>query len=97
MGQHIIHHKGAYNFYTTVADGACFVSAITLEQLIEYTKEKFGERGIENLQARLDRAHKTGTSSLMHYDLHNLLICNRAGKNEKSLNDEDFIKRFLTL
>jgi len=62
MGRGIIHHEGAYNFWTTVADGPCYEPALTLEQLTEVIRFEQGEMGVRDLQPRLNRAHCTGTS-----------------------------------
>lgn len=96
MGKFIIHHEGAYNFYTTVGDGACYEEALTLEQVRQIVQEDLGNEGMRDLPARLERAHKTGCSSF-YEDLDSCLIANRAGPNETELSKEEFIKRFLTL
>jgi len=83
MPKFLIHHKGAYNFYTTVADGACFVSALTLDQVKEYTKEEFGNQGMMNLPGRLERCHRKGVSSCDNQTLRELLLCNRSGPRLK--------------
>ena len=97
MAQYIVHHKGAYNIYGTIADGAYFESALTLNQLKQYIKEEFGEQGLRNLPQRLERAQQKGTSSINANSLEETLLCNRAGKNESHISTKTFIKRFLTL
>jgi len=93
MSQIICHHDGKYNLYSTVSDGFCYVSALTLDQIKSLTKEEYGNHGMKELIKRLDRAHSTGCS--MHNEtLEELLICNRAGKNEKYLTFDECIKEF---
>jgi hypothetical protein len=96
VGHYIIHHKGAYNFYSTISDGARLESAITLDQLKDFTKQEFGDHGLRMLDDRLSRANKTGSSEY-YSNLENTILSNRAGENEKHLSKEEFIKKFLTL
>jgi len=97
MSQIIIHHKGAYNIYSTVSDNARFVSALTEEQLKEYIKEESGNQGLRNLPDRIKKAKETGTSSIPATSFDKLLMCNIAGKNGSKLSTKRFIKQFLTL
>lgn len=96
MGRFIIHHEGAYNFYTTIADGACYEEALTLEQVQQIVKEQQGSDGMRDLPARLERAQRTGCSGFGE-DLDSCISCNRAGPNETRLSKVEFIKRYLTL
>ena len=97
MANIICHHNGKYNFYTTIADGFCYVSALTLEQVYEVVKEQSGQSGIDLLPRRLDRAHKNGHSSMLGEEsLEEFLYCNRAGENEEHLTVDECIRRFLS-
>lgn len=91
----IIYKDNAYNLYCTVSDGPYFVKAITLSQLEEYVKERWGQEGLKELPRRLEHAHKTGCSS-SGSTLSDCIYCNRAGENEKRLQVTEFIKQFLT-
>lgn len=97
MGQLILHKDGAYNLYTTVADGACYESALTLEQLEQVIRFDLGEQGMRELPARLERAHKTGCSSMHGETLEDCICCNRAGENESELSFDEFVAKYLTL
>ena len=97
MPQLILHKNGAYNLYTTVADGACYESALTLEQLREVIEFDHGQAGLEVLPSRLERAHKTGCSSLRGETLAECISCNRAGPGEAHLSVDEFVRRYLTL
>ena len=97
MAQLIIHKDGAYNFYTTIADGACYESALTLEELKMIVKFESGVNGLRELPERLDRAHKTGCSSLRGETLEECIRCNRAGENETTLTVDAFVAKYLTL
>lgn len=96
MPQFIIHKDGAYNFYTTIADGACYEEALTLDQLRQAVKEEQGNEGLRGLPARLERAHKTGCSGV-DWTLDDCIECNRQGPNEAKMPREEFISRYLTL
>ena len=97
MSQYIIHYKGAYNIYSTIADGPYFATALTLKQLVHFIKKEYGFQGLRALRERLKRAYQKGTSSFDDKSLQDTLLLNRAGKNEKHLSTKTFIKRFLTL
>lgn len=97
MPQLILHKDGAYNLYTTVADGACYESALTLEQLEEVIRLDHGEYGVLGLPVRLERAHRTGCSALDGQTLEDCIECNRAGPNETHLTVAEFVERYLTL
>jgi hypothetical protein len=97
MADLILHKAGAYNLYTTVADGPCFESALTLDQLREYIREQYGQSGIDRLHGRLERAHKNGCSSMLGETLEECIACNRAGPNEAHISLDEFVARYLTL
>ena len=97
MSQLIIHKDGAYNLYTTIADGACYEIALTLEQLTEIIRFDLGENGIRELPQRLERAHSTGCSSIHGMTLEECIQCNRAGPGEAHLSNEEFIAKYLML
>lgn len=97
MAQLILHKDGAYNLYTTVSDGACYESALTLDELTEAIRFEFGESGVKQLPARLKRAHRTGCSSLDGMTLAECISCNRAGPGESRLTYGEFVGKYLTL
>lgn len=97
MANLILHKDGAYNIYTTVADGACYESALTLDDLERVIRFEQGEQGMRDLPARLERAHKTGCSSMRGETLEECISCNRAGPNETELSVAEFVAKYLTL
>lgn len=97
MANVILHKDGAYQVYTTIGDGPCFESALTLAQLTEYIQQELGAAGLRDLPQRLERAHRTGCSSALGLTLEEVLATNRAGPKEKALSVEDFVRRYLTL
>ncbi|MEY2875278.1 MAG: hypothetical protein RLZZ373_2649 [Pseudomonadota bacterium] len=97
MPQLILHKDGAYNLYTTVADGPCYDAALTLDDLKEVLRMDGGQRAIDGLPARLERAHKTGCSSIDGMTLLECIAGNRAGPGESEVPADEFIIRWLTL
>lgn len=97
MAKLIIHKDGAYNIYSTVSDGACYESALTLQQIELAIWSEHGEPGLFHLPARLERAHRTGCSSLTGETLEDCIAGNRAGPNETSLSLDEFVAKYLTL
>lgn len=97
MPQLILHKDGAYQLYSTVSDGPCFDHALTLAELQEALHFEGGQRAIDKLPAQLARAHATGCSSTTGMTLLECISCNRAGQNEKEVEPEEFISRWLTL
>lgn len=97
MPQYIIHKDGAYNLYSTIVDAPIFEHALTLQQLEEYVRFEQGQHGINALPARLERAHRTGSSCLFGSALEEEVSCNRAGPDESRLPFDEFVQRFLTL
>ena len=89
MPRYIIHHKGAFNEYTTIADGACWESAMSKDEL----KRLLGPDGGAE---RFKRATSTGCSA-HGMTLESCVAGNRAGPKETELTLDEFIQRFLTL
>jgi hypothetical protein len=97
MPQYIIHKDGAYNIFATVVDAPYFDSALTLEELKEYTKEEYGKEGLRQLDDRLERAHSKGCSAFNDIDLEDCISGNRAGPGESEMPFDEFIAKYLTL
>lgn len=90
MPRYIIHRNGAFNEYTTVADGACWEAAMSEDDL----KRLLGP--VAGAEDRFERAKATGCSA--HFEtLESCVAGNRAGPNETELPFDEFIRRFLTL
>lgn len=97
MPTYIIHKDGVYNFFSTVVDAPYFVHGLTLEQVTEYTREKYGSDGLAELPFRLERAHANGCSARYEETLEEAIRLNRAGPNESRLSFEDFVAQYLTI
>lgn len=97
MPQYIMHHQGVYNFWTTVADGPCFESGLTLAEVKQWVQREGGRIAIQGLHDRLIRAHAYGTSSVHCEALGDLIRINRCGPDETPLSEADFIAKYLTI
>ncbi len=97
MPKYIIHKDGVYNLFTTVADGACYESGLTLEQLRGPGCLNIQTPGQElDFQGRLGRAHSTGCSGLGE-TLETIIAGNRSGPNESEVPYAEFIQKYLTI
>lgn len=92
----ICHHNDRYNFYCSIGDNFEFIDGLTLDKLTEIVRRDYGQKGIDNLSPRLERAHKRGHSSVSNETLQEFLCCNRAGENEKHLTLQECIDKFLS-
>ena len=93
----ILYHNGAYNLYSRIAGGACYTKALTLSELEEVIEIQYGKEGLRELPERLERAHKTGCSSLVSDDLEEMIEFNNAGPNGERISVGEFIAEYLTL
>jgi hypothetical protein len=89
----IIHKDGAYNLFTTVADGPYYESALTLEQLKQVLNH---EADPAHVDERIARAHATGCSSRDGMTLLECIEFNRAGPSEACMPVDEFITKYLT-
>ena len=96
MPHYIIHKDGAYNVFSTIVDAPLFASALTEQQLREWHRQQFGEVGETYIEARLARARETGCSG-NGWTLKECIDGNRAGRGERRLPEEVFLRRYLTL
>lgn len=96
MANIICHHNGWYNLYTTIADGFCYEEPLSLADLEQIIKDEYGNSGLRELPARLERAHKYGTSSIHSDSIAELVVINRAGEHEAHLSVDECIERFFT-
>ena len=86
MGRGLVVIKDKYFEWSTVVD-APVSYAMTLEELTAYTKEEYGNQGIGELDRRIERCNKYGTS-LIGGNPEVILSCNRAGIDECKLTVE---------
>lgn len=92
----ILHHKGAYQIYSTISDAPLYERALTREELEKIIRREQGAAGVRDLPARLKRAHDKGTSNFDSLSLSDELLCDRAGPDETSMSVKKFIAQYLT-
>lgn len=87
-------NKDYYMEWSTIVD-APLTYGCSIEDFKRYYKNKYGVSGLSDLDARLERVEKTGTSGYSPFDdLDNLLSCNRAGENETTIDIETILERY---
>jgi hypothetical protein len=80
-----------YLEWSSVVD-APITYGMSLKELREYIKVTYGTEGLNDLESRLERVEKYGTSYRPKVEIDDLLEYNRAGKNEKSISKKQIIK-----
>lgn len=68
--------------------------AMSREEFERYYGEEYGREGLERLPARLERADKTGCSSLDGMTLEDCISGNRAGPGESEITLNEIIKMY---
>lgn len=96
MTHYILHKNGRYNIYSTVVDDCFFEPSLTLEELKEYIQVEEGNRGLRELDEQLERAHKTGSSSLIMNSLEGVASCNHSGPDGDNLSFDEFVEIYLS-
>lgn len=87
MSRCILHHAGRFFEWSTVSDGAV-TPPMELGEFIDYYRGQHGAVGMNGLDARLERAMRTGTS--MHgQTFEDVVSCNRMGLDEAELTAEE--------
>lgn len=82
MADIIICMNDHFFLWSTVAEGPTTYAG-TREEFEEFYLEEYGIKGMQELHARIERAIKTGTSSLVGYDIESLTkIAGLNGHNE---------------
>jgi hypothetical protein len=87
-----LEHEGTpfYLEWSTIVD-APVSCGMTLEELQEYIRNRYGDEGLRQLPDRLARVEATGCSA-MNDDLAGLLACNRAGDGETELTKDEIVQ-----
>ena len=96
MGTFIIKLNGEegdfYLEWSTIVD-APITYGMSLEEFKEFYKEEYGNKGINELPARLERVKRTGCSAF-NTTLDSLLACNRLGDNEVKISKEEIYRKY---
>lgn len=82
-----------YLEWSTIVD-APTTYGVTLDEFKYYYLKRYGTEGFKDLQERLDRADKTGSSCAYGTTLEDTISGNRAGPNETELSLEQIIETY---
>jgi len=92
MGRYIVKIEGYYLEWSTIID-APVTFGMPLEEFKEYYRQEYGENGMRDLDIRLTRVERTGTSAHGQRCL-DVLRGNRAGPNEKYLSKPEIYRAY---
>jgi len=92
MGKFIIKIKDMYYEWSTIVD-APVTYGMTLKELEEHIRYRYGQEGINELPKRLERVNKQGTSQYF-FMLDDLFRHNRAGDNGECLTKDEIYNKF---
>jgi hypothetical protein len=82
-----------YLEWSTVVD-APITYGMSLEEFNDYYKEEYGNSGLEQLAARMERVEQKGTSSMLDASADEVISFNRAGDGETCITKEQIIQKF---
>ncbi|MFW6030480.1 MAG: hypothetical protein ACOCRO_09540 [Halanaerobiales bacterium] len=93
MGKCIIKIKDKYFEWSTISD-APVTYGMNKDELQEYIKTEYGNKGLKELPERLKRVKEKGTSWLENINLEDTIKFNHAGENEEYLNKEEIYEQY---
>lgn len=83
-----------YMEWSTILD-APYTFGCTLQEFKKYYKKQYGIAGLREFDRAFPRIEATGCSSMTGIDtVNSLILCNRAGKNERKLTMEQILHNF---
>lgn len=91
MSRAIVKIKDKYFIWSSIVD-APITYGLTLDQLKVWHKEEYG-RSV-NIEERLERVEKYGTSIRIPTSVEKLIRLNRAGDNEEHLSLDEIYKKY---
>jgi len=86
-------NKDYYMEWSTIVD-APTTYGVDLDKFKENYKDEYGKSGMGELDQRLDRIAKHGTSARDGTTVRELISCNRAGENEECLTEEEILDKY---
>ena len=93
MGRCIIKINDKYFEWSTIVD-APVTYGMNREELKEYIKRQYGNRGMRELPHRLKRVEKRGASWVDKHDLDYTIAFNRAGEDESELTKQEIYEKY---
>jgi hypothetical protein len=94
MGNGIIRIKDRYLEWSTVSDAPASPAMLRCDFTGWYLR-KYGTSGCKDLDHRLERVDKNGSSYLPYYPLEDVLSCNRAGPDETEITADEIYERYI--
>lgn len=91
MSRAIVKIKDKYFIWSSIVD-APITYGLTLDQLKEWHKEEYG-RSVD-IEERLERVEKYGTSLQRFTNVEKLIRLNRAGDNEEQLTLDEIYEKY---
>lgn len=93
MPLYIIKLKKYYLEWSSVVD-APITYGMTLAEFKKYYKKKYGSNSMTNLEERLKRVEKNGTSCQLGDTIKDFISTNRAGNRGGKLSEKDLIENY---
>lgn len=93
MGQFIVKLKEHYLIWSSIVD-APISNGMNLKQLKRWIRREYGQRGIDELPARLERVEQKGTSAMGDDSAVSTIWLNRAGPEESRLMIEGIYRHY---
>lgn len=93
MSRYIVKLKDYYFSFSSIVD-APVTFGMSLDEFKEYYKSEYGQAGLMNLDGRLARVEKYGSSNMAGLTAKEVLEPNKAGPNEDSLTVEEIYKAY---
>lgn len=93
MGRFIVKLENHYLEWSTITDSPV-TFGVPLNVFKHYYRDEYGESSAAELERRLERVEKQGTSSRSGHTVEDLIAGNRAGPNEARLTLEEIIKAY---
>lgn len=88
-----VFNKEYYLEWSTIVD-APITYGMSLDEFEMYYRTEYGESGVRELPARMERVEKAGCSSFVEDNVLDLVRGNRAGKNESELSYVDILNNY---
>jgi len=85
-------HLNCHLEWSTIVD-APVTYGMSLTEFKDWYILEYGRSSIDDLNQRLERVEKTGTSAF-DFSLDSILSCNRAGPKETELTKEELIEKY---
>jgi hypothetical protein len=96
MGRTIIKLADRYLEWSSIVDAPA-TYGMTLEEFKNYYEQSYGTSSMAELEERLKRVEKTGTSSMSEETVDELISFNRAGFEESCLSKEELIDHYVII